>query len=230
MEVLRKYPAHLGCQDGVPLCSNRQPDRIAPLGRMVMIAGRGDRQHLADRLDPVSLPVIVDERDHGLNRRSSSAWAKYADALRKISLACRNSRFSRSRAFSRLATSVGRPARVPRYPLPPSLPSRSAPAPCSRSWLRSRKSLPTARDAPARDPAPSAPHGHALQEKTCSPSSLSWLHLLKSWSLRHSRGGSGCIGCRAAMTRPSHFSSGRSPALRRCSGQSILTRSPSSTT
>lgn len=30
------------------------------------------------------LAVIVDERDHGLNRRSSSAWAKYALALRRI--------------------------------------------------------------------------------------------------------------------------------------------------
>jgi hypothetical protein len=41
------------------------------------------------------------------------AWAKYADALRRISLACRNSRFSRSSAFSRSATSLGTPARVP---------------------------------------------------------------------------------------------------------------------
>ena len=42
--------------------------------------------------------MIVDERDRGLNRRSSSAWAKYADALRRISLAWRSSRFSRSSA------------------------------------------------------------------------------------------------------------------------------------
>jgi C4-dicarboxylate-specific signal transduction histidine kinase len=34
--------------------------------------------------------VIVDERDHRLNGRSSSAWAKYADALRRISLAWRS--------------------------------------------------------------------------------------------------------------------------------------------
>ena len=45
-------------------------------GHMVVVGRRGDRQHLADRLDPVRLAVIVDERDHGLNRRSSSAWAK----------------------------------------------------------------------------------------------------------------------------------------------------------
>ena len=41
-----------------------------------LVGRRGDRQHLADRLDPVRLAMIVDERDHGLNRRSSSAWAK----------------------------------------------------------------------------------------------------------------------------------------------------------
>jgi hypothetical protein len=40
--------------------------------------------------------MIVYERDHGLDRRSSSATAKYADALRRISLAWRSSRFSRS--------------------------------------------------------------------------------------------------------------------------------------
>src|SRR5437762_5485950 len=34
----------------------------------------------------------IDERDHGFTRRSSSAWAKYADALRRISFACRSSR------------------------------------------------------------------------------------------------------------------------------------------
>src|SRR4029077_1672292 len=67
----------------------------------------------ADRLDSVDVAVFVDERRHGLNRRSSSAWAKYADALRRISLACRSSRFSRSSAFRRSATSVGTPARVP---------------------------------------------------------------------------------------------------------------------
>ena len=85
-----------------------------PPGGMVVIGRRGDRQHLADRLDPVRLAMIVDERDHGLNRRSSSAWAKYADALRRISLAWRSSRFSRSRAFSFVAPSPSaRQARLP---------------------------------------------------------------------------------------------------------------------
>src|SRR6202789_1429383 len=80
---------------------------------MGVVGRRGDRQHIADWLDPMRLAMIVDERNHGLNRRSSSAWAKYALALRRISLACRSSRFSRSRAFSFIATSVGTPARTP---------------------------------------------------------------------------------------------------------------------
>src|ERR1019366_8861644 len=41
-----------------------------------------------------------------------------------------------------------------------------------------------------RVPEPSVPHGSELPERTCSLSCLSWLHLLKSWSLRQSRGGS----------------------------------------
>jgi len=57
--------------------------------------------------------MIVDERDHGLNRRSSSVWAKYALALRRISLAWRSSRFSRSRAFSRVSSSLVGPGRRP---------------------------------------------------------------------------------------------------------------------
>ncbi len=56
--------------------------------------------------------TTVDERYHGLNRRSSSAWAKYADALRRISLACRSSRFSRCRDFNGSAASQGMPART----------------------------------------------------------------------------------------------------------------------
>src|SRR6516162_10722033 len=84
-----------------------------PLGHVIVIGRRGDRQHLADRLDPIYPTMIVDEGDHGLNRRSSSAWAKYADALRRISLACRSSRFSRSSAFRRSAISVGTPPRTP---------------------------------------------------------------------------------------------------------------------
>ena len=52
--------------------SGREAQALSTLpGDMVVVGRRGDRQHLADRLDPVRLAVIVDERDHGLNRRSS---------------------------------------------------------------------------------------------------------------------------------------------------------------
>jgi len=57
--------------------------------------------------------VIVDEGDHFLNGRSSSAWAKYADALRRISLAWRSSRTSRSRVLIRSRSSLIGPARRP---------------------------------------------------------------------------------------------------------------------
>src|SRR4030088_1913180 len=57
--------------------------------------------------------MIVDEADHGLYRRSSSAIAKYADALRSISWGGRSSRFSRSSALSRSETSDGTPDRLP---------------------------------------------------------------------------------------------------------------------
>jgi hypothetical protein len=47
----------------------------------------------------------VDESHHHLSRRSSSACAKYADALRKISWARRSSFTSRSSNFSRVLSS-----------------------------------------------------------------------------------------------------------------------------
>jgi len=57
--------------------------------------------------------VRVDETHHHFDRRSNSAIAKYADALRRISFAWRISRFSRSSAFILSAISVGIPARLP---------------------------------------------------------------------------------------------------------------------
>src|SRR5262249_30878649 len=51
---------------------------------------------------------------------------------------------------------------------------------------------PSATGARRRDPEPSGPHDRGPQAKTCSSSCLSWLHPLRSWSLRHTRGGSPC--------------------------------------
>src|SRR5258707_2560619 len=49
---------------------------------------------------------------------------------------------------------------------------------------------PSAMGARSRDPEPSEPHGLGPRVKICSWSCLSWLHPLRSWSLRQTRGGS----------------------------------------
>src|SRR5664280_3825245 len=72
----------------------------------------------------------------------------------------------------------------------PSSPIHAMSAAYSRSSLRSKQPPPTARHVGPHGPEPSAPHGSGPQERICSSSCLSWLHLLKSWSLRQSRGGS----------------------------------------
>jgi hypothetical protein len=75
----------------------------------------------------------------------------------------------------------------------PSSPTHAAPVQCSRSCPQSRPALPNATYVHARDPKPSAPRGLAPQARTYSLSCSSWLHLLKSWSLRQTRGGSSCL-------------------------------------
>src|SRR6476660_914349 len=55
---------------------------------------------------------------------------------------------------------------------------------------------PSAMGARSRDPEPSEPHGPGPRVKICSWSCLSWLHPLRSWSLRQTRGGSvASVGC-----------------------------------
>src|SRR5690606_19868103 len=112
-EVLMPYTMDLRTQLHVSLGSCRQATRIA-LTKLVFVVSRwGDLQLSADRLDPESTFVVVDVLDHHLRRRSSSAWAKYADAVRRISLARLSSRFSRSSCFRRSRSEVLRPARLP---------------------------------------------------------------------------------------------------------------------
>src|SRR3954470_21894978 len=91
--------------------------------------------------------------------------------------------------------SASRPYRSERPPAcrcrpPPSSPNPEESAPCSRSWPRPKRSSPIATDAHVRDPAPAAPRGNGPQARTCCLSACSWLHLLKSWSLRQTRSGS----------------------------------------
>src|SRR4051812_28553249 len=94
-------------------------------------------------------------------------------------------------------TSASRPSRSERQPAcryrpPPSSPIPEASAPCSRSWPTLKQSSPIATDAHVRDPAPAVQRGNGSQAKTCCLSDCSWLHPLKSWSLRQIRGGSLC--------------------------------------
>ena len=97
LEVLLKDPFNLGLELLITFGTIRQARRIGPLGHVVIESRWGNRQNPANRLDPMISTVIFYELDHRLNGRSSSAWAKYADALRRISLACFSSRFSRSK-------------------------------------------------------------------------------------------------------------------------------------
>ena len=48
----------------VLLHPRRQPPRVRCPGLVFVVRRRGDRQLLADRLDPKSLPVLVDEGHH----------------------------------------------------------------------------------------------------------------------------------------------------------------------
>jgi hypothetical protein len=105
-EVLLEDALDLRFQGDIVFCPRRALRWIETSGRMGMIGRRGDGQDPAERLDPVDPTMIVDEGDHGLNRRYSGS-ARYADASRNL-LAGRSSRFSRSvspdrRPFSRPA-------------------------------------------------------------------------------------------------------------------------------
>src|SRR3954468_3931861 len=100
----------LGSRDRGPLVAavGVRRDRDAVLG-----------EHGTDRLDAELAPVVVEIGDDYRSRRSSSAWAKNADAVFRISLARRSSAFSFvNRAFSSASDSpddsTGRPSRPPR--------------------------------------------------------------------------------------------------------------------
>jgi hypothetical protein len=75
-EILLVHAPDFGPQGDIAPGPCRQLTRIGAPGGVGVVRRRGDRQNAADRLDPVDDAVFVDEGDHGLNRRSSSAWAK----------------------------------------------------------------------------------------------------------------------------------------------------------
>ena len=185
-------------EPGPTACRNR------PVTRQGMKRRRGDWHNPADRLDPVGGTIVVDEGDHVRGRRSSSAIAKYALALRRISLACCSSRFSRSSALIRARSSAVGPA-VGLGPARLGAPSSSGSRPSSRSWPQSSGSLRIASRARPDGRTPSAPHVRGPPaERACFASS--WLHPLKSWSLRKTR----CGSVRAGPTPRDQMEGGRS--------------------
>ena len=148
-----------------PSRSRRQPGRIGAPGGMRMVGRWGDRQHPADRLDPI-------------RPRCSSM---------KAIMACVGGRAPPGKIRARLrrtdwpAEAPGSPARglepgchIARQTRPVPL-SRSAfftihsaSATCSLSCSLSRRSLTIATHARARDQPPAVPHAHGPQAKICS--------------------------------------------------------------
>src|SRR5690606_26070993 len=95
------------------LDSLRPALRVCLTRAVFVVAGWRDLELATDRLDAVLGPLLVDEGVHQRVKRSSSAAAKKADALRRISFARLSSRFSRSSDLSRSLSSVVSPGRSP---------------------------------------------------------------------------------------------------------------------
>ena len=72
-EALLPHATDLLAQLPVAARPRRPPAMVRLPGLAFVVRRRGDRQHVADRLDPVLLAVRVDEPRHFLGRRSSSA-------------------------------------------------------------------------------------------------------------------------------------------------------------
>jgi hypothetical protein len=174
LQVLVVHALHLGQHLGIALGSRGQQRWIALACRVTPICRRGDLQRSADRLDPQTSAVLVDEGIHFLNWRSSSAWAKYALASFRISLVLRSSRTSRSRSLMRCCSVVVGPA-VRRCRVRLGAPTGAASRPCSRSCRLSTRSPPTATGTGPWRRRPCAPHAPAPRGKTSGTSSC-WLH------------------------------------------------------
>jgi hypothetical protein len=63
LEVLIENPFNLATEHDVALDARRRCLRPGAAGHVGVISRRGDRQNLADRLDPVRRTMIVDEGD-----------------------------------------------------------------------------------------------------------------------------------------------------------------------
>ena len=136
-------------------------------GRLGVIRRRGDPNRVGDRLDSppqrsaAVVFVFVDEPDHFVDRRSSSAPKKCAAAF-EMSLARFSSAFSRFKRFSSASSSVVAPGRRPLSVSARMIhwrtvsafgPSLSATEQIASHRTRTR----------ARDRAPSSPHARAAR-------------------------------------------------------------------
>src|SRR6266705_5473076 len=88
------------------------PPRCGPPAFDGIVSRGGNLQRLADRLDPESITMRVDIAGH-FGSRGSSSRAKKAEAVFKISLARRSSRFSFSSSTIRCRSAVVTPGRRP---------------------------------------------------------------------------------------------------------------------
>ena len=76
LHVVLPYTLDVLTQQIILLGASASPLRLSSTCCMQVVTGRSDLHHAADRLDPVTVTVLVNEGVQGLLRRSSSAWAK----------------------------------------------------------------------------------------------------------------------------------------------------------
>ena len=145
-------------------------DRPATVG---VVAARGDLhvvlgEHPADRLDPETFPVPVDVGADHLSRRSSSAAAKNAPDVRRISLARRSSPTSRRNRTSSVCSSLVVPGRTPASISVRSIQPRNVSEFTSiNAPIYGGTGSPTHRDASADGPGTSSPPGRGSPGHTC---------------------------------------------------------------
>ncbi|KAG0189554.1 hypothetical protein DFQ28_003275 [Apophysomyces sp. BC1034] len=188
---------HLAVDAGIG-STRGQPRCIVATRCMRVIRRRSNRQYPADRLDSVQRSMIVDKRNHDFVRRSSSACAKYVDALRRISLTCRSIEMLALQPLDPFLFLRRRPCPQTLIPLRLPHPASAASQVYNPSWGQSRQALTTGIRIDADGQTPSAPHARGLPANTSAPyslqnfrfSSFPSLHSLKRWSLRKTRGDS----------------------------------------
>src|SRR6185437_967687 len=71
--VLLVDPPNDHAQHVITLAARRALCRVALLALVLEVRRWGDRQHRADRLDPKTIAMRIDVRDHHFTRRSSAA-------------------------------------------------------------------------------------------------------------------------------------------------------------